>query len=134
LSRRKPSTDLSFEPCRYEVNAINFVNQLAINSACVRVKSKKTSCRQCIDSCPHQALSVADDGEIALDAVRCDKCGRCVVVCPVLAIEGLLPQRSAVDSVLYADEALAPTEKELLLYYRQGFSAIVLEDENSIWR
>lgn len=35
-------------------------------------------CRLCIDSCPHQAISVYGE----LDAKRCTECGICMAVCP----------------------------------------------------
>jgi len=41
----------------------------------------EAGCRQCIDACPHRALTFTD-GQVTLDPARCTSCGRCVSVCP----------------------------------------------------
>ena len=44
-------------------------------------------CGVCVKACRSQALSVKD-GEIALDASKCNYCGRCVKACPTDAWRG----------------------------------------------
>lgn len=91
------------------------------------------SCRACIDSCPNDALSITDSYEVAVDLRRCDRCGGCVAVCPVQAIDGDLPVRKAEGETLYADSAVAPIVKELLLYYHSGYRKVAVADAASPW-
>lgn len=122
--------------CEFEVNPIagvNSVNQITISADCVRAKSKKASCRECVECCPRDALLITDSNEIAVDFGRCNKCGSCVAACPVEAIEGALPSRKTVDNVLYADFNSVPTVKELLLYYHADYRQIAIPDDESPW-
>jgi len=41
------------------------------------------ACGVCVDECPHGALSLTSEGELAYDAERCDHCRVCVSVCPI---------------------------------------------------
>lgn len=44
-----------------------------------------TGCGACVDTCPVEAISMADD-KAAIDAGACTDCGACVGECPVEAI------------------------------------------------
>ncbi|SFM55352.1 ATP-binding protein [Methanolobus profundi] len=49
-------------------------------------KSTCTGCEQCVDTCPVDAITMAE-GDVALvDADACVDCGDCVDICPVEAI------------------------------------------------
>ena len=47
---------------------------------------KCTGCEACVDSCPNEALKVAEE-KIKVDQENCIDCGVCVDECPVEALE-----------------------------------------------
>lgn len=47
-------------------------------------------CKRCIDSCEYNACYVKEDGEICIDYLLCESCGKCVSVCPTGAMQYLL--------------------------------------------
>ena len=48
-------------------------------------EEKCTGCKSCVDECPSEAISMADDRAV-VDADACIDCGVCVDACPVEAI------------------------------------------------
>ena len=46
---------------------------------------KCTACETCVDSCPVEAITMAEDVAV-IDAKECTDCGTCVDECPVEAI------------------------------------------------
>ena len=54
-------------------------------SRCLKMRFCDSSCRRCIDICPHNAVSV--DGELIIDPEKCHGCLLCTSVCPVGALE-----------------------------------------------
>ena len=46
---------------------------------------KCMGCETCVDSCPSEALSMADE-KVVVDAEACVDCGACVDECPVEAL------------------------------------------------
>jgi ferredoxin len=48
-------------------------------------KEKCTGCETCVDECPADAISMAEEKAV-IDAETCIDCGACVDVCPVEAI------------------------------------------------
>lgn len=54
-------------------------------SRCLRMRFNESSCRHCIEICPHGAVSL-DDG-LVIDAQLCRGCLLCSTVCPVGALE-----------------------------------------------
>jgi pyruvate formate lyase activating enzyme len=50
------------------------------------VGSRCIGCRTCLDTCPHEALTLSGEG-IRIDREVCDGCGLCVEECPSTAME-----------------------------------------------
>ncbi len=48
-------------------------------------KEECTGCELCVDSCPVEAIAMAD-GKAVVNAEECVDCGDCVDSCPVEAI------------------------------------------------
>jgi len=44
-------------------------------------------CYKCIESCPYEAISVNETGNLVVDLIRCRGCGTCAAICPSKAIE-----------------------------------------------
>lgn len=47
---------------------------------CTRFRYRYSECRRCLDACPHDAISLSDEGA-ALVTERCQSCGLCVSAC-----------------------------------------------------
>src|SRR5690625_6810286 len=60
---------------------------------CSRHKSSRSSCMECVDNCPEDAIQIKDNVPI-IDAQKCTECGDCVASCPVQAVEGFLSKRT----------------------------------------
>ncbi len=54
-------------------------------SRCLRMRFSESSCRHCVDICPHGAVSV--DSTLAINPDRCHGCMLCTSVCPAGALE-----------------------------------------------
>jgi ferredoxin len=54
-------------------------------SRCLPMRFCDSSCRRCVECCPHGAISLA--GGLAVDPQRCRGCLSCTAVCPVGALE-----------------------------------------------
>lgn len=61
-------------------------DDLAVDaSRCLRMRFSESSCRLCINICPHGAVTL--DGGLSLDPQRCRGCLLCTAVCPAGALE-----------------------------------------------
>lgn len=61
-------------------------NDLRIDhSRCLPIRYSESSCRRCIEVCPHGAISI--DEQITVDQERCKGCLLCTTVCPSGALE-----------------------------------------------
>lgn len=102
---------------------------------CSRLQSPRSSCDECISSCPEQAIRLKD-GKPVIHSGQCIECGDCVASCPVQAVEGFLPHRTIIDSQFIIDRKNVPTLKELLIYYKKGVTTIVCEEDaiNPEWQ
>lgn len=52
-------------------------------------QNKCLQCGACVGACPVDAISMADDGKVSIDAQKCISCGTCYAVCPVEAPESV---------------------------------------------
>lgn len=93
--------------------------ELKISSKCVREISPKATCQLCVNECPEQSILIMN-GKVELHSEKCSKCGNCLIVCPVGAITGPIPNRQFKNGRLLYDESYVPTKKELLVYHKLG--------------
>ncbi|WP_438313124.1 4Fe-4S dicluster domain-containing protein [Sporosarcina sp. FA9] len=98
--------------------------------SCTHYQSPRSSCRKCIDNCPEQAITFMD-GKPFIDAEKCTQCSKCVVACPVHAVEGILPKRTVINNQLIISGEESISLKELLVYYKKSVITIVFEHEDS---
>lgn len=54
-------------------------------SRCLKMRFSESSCRRCVDICPHKAVSL--NGLLAVNPNHCSGCLLCTAVCPAGALE-----------------------------------------------
>jgi len=54
-------------------------------SRCLRMRFSESSCRHCVDICPHGAVTL--DGGLSINPQQCRGCLLCTAACPVGALE-----------------------------------------------
>ena len=64
---------------------------------CVHQRIAQSSCKACVEACPHRAWSYDDEG-LNLDTAVCDDCGQCVAACPHEALSIPEPAPHVSDS------------------------------------
>lgn len=55
------------------------------SSRCLKMRFSESRCRQCVDICPHGAVTL--DGGLSINPQQCRGCLLCTAVCPVGALE-----------------------------------------------
>ncbi len=75
-----------------------------------------STCNQCVDVCPHQAINF-DDQQIYLDLGRCVKCARCARVCPTGALVAPVSEEVFQRSLAEAAKAVIGTFKPGKIIY-----------------
>jgi len=70
------------------------------------------SCKECVRTCPQQALELTDEG-IRTDSKRCTLCGNCSRICPTRAME-ISGEKKSID------ELMAIIEREQHLFDQSG--------------
>jgi len=87
---------------------------------------KCARCGTCIEVCPQDALSFADDGFLEVDRALCDGCGACVEVCPNGALE-LIGRSVTVDEL----------SKDLLkdrVFYQTSKGGVTFSGGEPLWQ
>lgn len=65
-------------------------NKIAIElhrERCLHVRSVRSQCSLCSDSCPGGAIKLGSTGEPQLDVSHCMQCGQCLTACPLEVFE-----------------------------------------------
>ena len=91
---------------------------------CPSLKSPKSACRLCVDTCPADAISLTEE---VIDEKKCFNCGICVSVCPA----GVYSSRTESDS------AIVEAAKKSAVYNSDGtmsvtFSCGMIENEEKL--
>lgn len=105
----------------------NLAYEVEVADHCLRVISPLSTCIQCKEVCPVQAIS-NNNGIVEIDPNLCNSCGTCITVCPVQALKGQSPQRQVVFDTLILELPL-PTKVELLYLNKCGIRNIFIQDE-----
>ncbi|WP_347490288.1 glycyl-radical enzyme activating protein [Desulfoscipio sp. XC116] len=66
--------------------------------------SRCMGCHLCKESCPRQAISLGEHGEIKINRDLCKKCFKCTDLCPTTALR-VFGQQMSVEEVLHEVEA-----------------------------
>ena len=85
-----------------------FEDDISIDSArCVAARSRKLTCRQCVEICPTGAIAIAPR-RVEVNRDVCTHCGACVTVCPTQAVaSGWQPWKGLLAGVV---ATIAPTD------------------------
>lgn len=86
------------------IEKVGNANVSVDQSKCIKVRNRNASCSHCLDICPAQVISYAEN-QLSFDAGKCLGCLACCTVCPTGA---LLPKRQT-DTAVYAAAAAALT-------------------------
>lgn len=54
---------------------------------CAAGASSKQGCTECVDACPHEAVSRPRVDEVSFDKTACQNCGACTASCPTGAVQ-----------------------------------------------
>ena len=81
---------------------------VAIDQAkCLKVRNRNASCSRCMDACPAQCISCAQN-KISFDAAACLGCLTCTTVCPTGALTGKRITDTAVFSAAQTAQGQTP--------------------------
>lgn len=84
-----------------------FEDDITVDPArCVAARSRKLTCRRCVEVCPAEAIRI-EPRRVAVDQGVCTHCGACVAVCPTQAVASAWQPWKSLFS--RAVEAIAPT-------------------------
>lgn len=104
--------------------------------ACVRKRFLQQTCQACAHACPVQAISVSGNA-VFVDSDTCVRCGNCLFVCPVDALENLQPalRHYREERLVAPFSSPPPLKEELLMWHVQyGIRAVELDmDEHPAW-
>ena len=68
-----------------------------------------SSCNLCYEECPYEAISLDGDGHPVVDEARCNGCGVCEYVCPVLSLRSYIGGTARAIAVV----PVSPGEEEV---------------------
>ncbi|RMF92746.1 MAG: 4Fe-4S dicluster domain-containing protein [Candidatus Schekmanbacteria bacterium] len=92
---------------------------------CPTIKSPKSHCKLCVETCPADAIRLADE---IIDEKKCFNCGICVSVCPA----GVYSSRNQPDSKIVEEAKSAAVKKNDSISLT--FSCGMVEDENETYK
>lgn len=97
-----------------------------INSRC-RALYTSPSCRECVDSCPSQAIDLSNQ---TINSELCIQCGQCLVACKMRAIEGIqLPRRNIASRALTLIKHESISFSELKLWADNDLIDVIILDK-----
>lgn len=85
-------------------------NKIAIelhDERCLHVRSVRSQCSLCSDSCPGGAITLSPRGEPQLDVTHCMQCGQCLTACPLEVFESPTFTERQLINRIDSDEAIA---------------------------
>ena len=88
---------------------------LSIKGELILREEKCIGCHECMKVCPHDAISVSENG-LVTSREQCKSCGTCAAVCPTRA-------REMVGREMTVDEVMDEIEKDVIFYDESGGGA-----------
>jgi len=102
--------------------------QYEILDECVRNKSSKATCKQCMEACAEDAITFPSKGKPSINSAMCTECGHCLSACPVQAVGGIFPNNSVVGNQLIVKNDYPLSVTELLVFYGKGITTIISKE------
>nr|WP_255544875.1 4Fe-4S binding protein [Citrobacter sp. Res13-Sevr-PEB04-36] len=91
-----------------------------VGASCLRKQFPRHTCQVCVAACPVNAIALSATGP-ELNDDECVRCGHCLFVCPVDALQNLQPvnRHYKAFTLVAPFSLLAPSMAELLMWHYQ---------------